>query len=343
MLVDRFMNSRNTHMNVYLPDQQHGFSMVELLVAMLVGLIIVGGVFSLHVATQKTQSMNETQMDLVADARFVIDMLSYDLRHAGMWGGTNKESIIECRIGDASCVINPPNATNDCTGSRYNNLSQPVYGTDGTNIARYSSSCIPAAQSLKSGTDILEIRYADSNPVTAGNFISDMIYVRSNFLSGRVFLSNNGQPVISSYDSSPLTNNYKLQSFVYYVSSYTDASGDGIPSLKRIALSPGPEMKVQKLLSGVVDFQVQFGEDQVKDTNGKMLVDTYVDGDAVQKWENVLSARIWLILRSDKKQAGVDTTKTFTYAGKTVTYGGQNDYRYFMVSSVVDLRNLKKI
>lgn len=329
--------------NVIRRSGETGFSMVELLVAMLVGMIIVGGVFSLHVATQKTQKVNDMQMDMVADARFAIDMLAYDLRHAGMWGGTNKDGIIECRIGDNACVVNVPNATGDCTGSRYNNLKEPVYGTDGANLDRYNSSCIPASQAHRANTDVLEIRYADSNPVAAGSFISNTIYVRSNFLSGRLFLSNNGQPKISAYDSSALTNNYKLQSFVYYVSDFTDVSGDGVPALKRVALSPGPMMKRQTLVSGVVDFQVQFGVDDVTDKDGKQLVDAYVDGDSVTDWSRVMSAKIWLVLRSDKKQYGVNTKKTFTIAGQDVTYGGKDDYRYFMVSSVVDLRNAKQI
>jgi len=322
-----------------LQQTQRGFSLVELMVAMTVGTIILIGVFSLHFATRKVQRANEMQMDLVADSRFAIDLISYDLRHAGMWGGTNKGGLIECRIGDASCPLNVPVASNDCSGSRYNNLDQPVFGTDGASVTRYSSSCIPASESLKANTDILEVRYADSNPVVAGNMLENMIYVRSNFLSGRLFLSNNGQPKISAYDSSNLTNNFRLQSFVYYVSDYTDTAGDGIPSLRRVALVPGPAMQSQTLISGVVDFQVQYGEDTIKDSQER--VNVYVNGDAVQDWSQVYSAKIWLVLRSDKKQKGINTQKTFSVAGANVTYGGQDDYRYFVVTSVVDLRNIK--
>ena len=43
--------------------QSSGFSLVELLVAMAVGVIIISGAFSLHLATRKTQVKNEEQMD----------------------------------------------------------------------------------------------------------------------------------------------------------------------------------------------------------------------------------------------------------------------------------------
>ena len=321
---------------------QQGFSLVEMMVAMTVGAIILAGVFTLHFTTRRVQDVNEMQMDMVSDARFVMEMLAFDLRHVGMWGGTNMDGVIECRLGDPACPVNVKQAVNDCVGSRYNNLSQPVFGTDGNAIGRYGS-CIPASESRQAGTDILEIRYADSNPVAAGDFIQDMIYIRSNFVSGRVFDSSGGQPTINAYDASPLTQNYKLQSFVYYVSDYTDAPGDGIPSLRRVALVPGPKMENQTLISGVVNFQVQFGEDVVPDQNGKEWIDVYVDGDAVTDWAKVFSAKIWLVLRSDEKQLGVNTKKTFNIAGQAVEYGGQDDYRYFLVTSVVNLRNVRKI
>jgi len=85
--------------------QSRGFSLVELLVAMVVGLIIVSGAFSLHSGSRKIQIKSEEQMDMVADARFAIEMIAYDLRHAGMWGGTNKDGLITCRSTDTTCVL----------------------------------------------------------------------------------------------------------------------------------------------------------------------------------------------------------------------------------------------
>jgi len=48
-------------------------------------------------------------------------------------------------------------------------------------------------------------------------------------------------------------------------------------------------------------------------------------------------------MQSDEQQIGIDTSKSFEIAGApATTYGGQSDYRYFMVSSVINLRNLKQ-
>lgn len=85
---------------------------------------------------------------------------------------------------------------------------------------------------------------------------------------------------------------------------------------------------------------MQFGED----VNGDEAVDRYVDPDDVSDWNAVYAAKIWLLMRSNNKQIGVDTTKSFSIAGApAATFGGQDDYRYFMVSSVVNLRNLRPL
>lgn len=332
--------------------QSYGFSLVELLVAMVVGLIIITGVFSLHSVTRKTQVNNETQMDMIADARFAIEMISYDLRHVGMWGGTNKDGLIECKSTDAPCTgIVPVTAADDCAPGQYFNLTLALFATDGSVGNPYSGTCIPGDKKYVANTDVLEIRYADSNfidPITGLDkpLTDGQSYVRSNFVSGRVFTGATA-PVLSAYDNSPQTHNYVLHSYTYYVSADTDP-GDGIPSLRRVALIKGPAMQHQTLVSGVADLQVQFGidADGIKDTNGNVTIDRYVNASSIAAadWPNVYAAKIWLLMRSDKPQIGVDTTKSFTIAGAPAqTFGGQDDFRYFLVTSVVNLRNLKQI
>jgi type IV pilus assembly protein PilW len=324
--------------------QSYGFSLVELMVAMVVGLIIVSGAFSLHIGSRKTQAVNEMQMDMVADARFAIDMITYDLRHAGMWGGTNKEGLIDCKSSDALCTATSGGETpapltigGDCVAGWYSDLSLPVFATDHTAGNPYPATCIPVGEAYLAGTDVLEIRYADSNITLPANLQPNQVYVRSNVINGRIFVGAS-QPVISAYDTSDLTQNHELHAYAYYISDYTDDVNDGIPSLRRVALVNALTVESQMLISGVSDLQVQFGEDADAD----QMVDRYVNPDEVSDWSAVYAAKIWLVMRSDKPQRGVDTAKEFRIAGApAVTLGGPDDFRYFMVSSVVNLRNLK--
>lgn len=324
--------------------QSRGFSLVELLVAMLVGVVIISGAFSLHSTTRKTQAVNEMYMDIVADARFAIEIISYDLRHAGMWGGTNNSDLISCKSSEpTACTASsageslPAAITGDCSAGWYYDLRTPVFATDNTELNPYSSTCIPASEGHVASTDILEIRYADSNVSAA--LQANQAYVRSNAINGRLFVGST-QPVIDAYDSSSQTRNHELHAYAYYISNFTDATGDGLPSLRRVALVNGPAIQNQMLASGVADFQVQFGVDVDNDD----AIDRYVDPDDVVDWSRVYAAKIWLLMRSDEKQIGVDTTKSFSIAGAAAAnYGGVDDYRYFMVTSVVNLRNMRQI
>ncbi|MCG6937279.1 MAG: PilW family protein [Gammaproteobacteria bacterium] len=324
--------------------QSYGFSLVELLVAMVVGLVIISGAFSLHSTTRKTQAVNEMQMDMVADARFAIEMIAYDLRHAGMWGGTNNNDLISCKSSEpTACTASsageslPGAVAGDCSAGWYYDLRTPVFATDDSAANPYSASCIPASEGHVASTDILEIRYADSNVPTA--LLANQAYVRSNAINGRLFVGAT-QPVIDAYDTSSLTRNHELRAYAYYISNYTDSAGDGIPSLRRVALVNGPALQNQMLVSGVADLQVQLGVD----INNDKVIDRYVDPDAVTDWSSVYAVKIWLLMRSDEKQTGMDTTKSFSIAGAAAAnYGGVDDYRYFLVTSVVNLRNLKQI
>ncbi len=318
--------------------QSQGFSLVELMVAMVIGVIVVGGAFSMHSTSRSTQYASEMQMDMVADARFAIELISYDLRHAGSWGATNKASLIECRTSDSSCATDPTAVTGDCaTGWAYG-ISTPIFATNDSNPYAGATSCIGDDEGYLANTDVLDIRYADANEATLR---AGQAYVRSNFTNGRIFVGATA-PALNAYNSSDLTKNHELHAYAYYVSSFTDSSTDGIPSLRRVALVGGPRLLPQILVSGVQDFQVQFGIDS---TGNDQIIDRYVDADtiAAADWTKVYAAKIWLLMRSDNRQKpGIGKTQTFSMAGVNKTVGGPGGFRYFMVSSVVNLRNMKQ-
>ena len=325
-----------------LPARMQGFTLLELMVAMVVGVLIVGGAFSLHVGSRNTQTANEAQMDMVADARFAIELIAHDLRHAGMWGGTNKVSFIDCQSTMTACTSTaagdtPPSPmTGDCTPGWYYDLSRPIFATDGTAGNPYPATCIPASEGYVNGTDVLEVKYADSNEPIA--LLGSQVYVRSNFINGRIFVGT-VPPVLENYETSSLTGNHELNASVCYISDHTDSPGDGIPSLRRVSLVNSPALQTQTLISGVEDLQVQFGEDA--DDDG--FIDRYVDPQDVTDWNLVYAAKIWLLLRTNEEMEGIDTTKTFNLAGVAKTVGGQDQHRYFVVSSVVNLRNMQQI
>ncbi len=118
------MNIKNTK-----GIQQRGFSLVEMMLAMLIGIIIMGGILSVYTNTRDLQRSSEDQVNLVTDARFVLETIGYDIRHAGVLGGnTNEAGLIDCSMGDTSCPAAMPLAVGDCRAVRYITTQRPVFG-----------------------------------------------------------------------------------------------------------------------------------------------------------------------------------------------------------------------
>ncbi|MGB5519420.1 MAG: PilW family protein, partial [Gammaproteobacteria bacterium] len=210
-------------------------------------------------------------------------------------------------------------------------ITVPIFASEAVNPY---TTC-PIASHL-ANTDLLVVRYADSNPVATASLVASTAYVRSNYQAGELFIGT-APPVIPD-DSGSLTDNHLLVARAYYVSDFTDYIGDGLPSLRRVDLVAGPTVQDQLILPGVENLQVQFGID----TNQDRSVDQYVNADQVPDWTKVYSARVWVLVRSQHVDKTVDTSETFTIAGNTVAFANDG-YRRLLISSVINLRNMIRI
>ena len=325
-------------------NRDGGFSMIELLLALLIGTVIIGGVMSLYVSTRDTQRASDEQLDMISSARFVIDAIGYDLRHASLWGGTSVQNGIACATGGAPCTYGDdlPNIAGDCDVVDYANLARPVYGADDSNP--YAATC--AQNSYKAGTDILQVRYADSADVATASLEAGRVYIRSNFECGKVFVNTAGVPLHDCYKwqsnavNDRVTKNYPLVSHVYYVSDNTDGA-DGVPSLRRVSLEAGPAMVDDVVVQGVEDLQVLYG---IVGSDGKTIV-SYVTADSVpddEAWQKVSAVKVYVLMRSLRPDRdGISGTRQFNYAGKTADE--TDGYRRFLVSSVIHLRNTDRV
>lgn len=79
-------------MSVLLKSKQHGLSLIELLVSLLITGIIMAGVINSLLATKKAYIFDEQIAYIQENARFALDIIARDLREAGYTGGCNLES-----------------------------------------------------------------------------------------------------------------------------------------------------------------------------------------------------------------------------------------------------------
>jgi type IV pilus assembly protein PilW len=67
-------------------NKQSGISLIETMIALLIGLFLLSGVLQLFSSAQQTYRMQSNLARLQENSRFALDFLTHDIRMAGYWG-----------------------------------------------------------------------------------------------------------------------------------------------------------------------------------------------------------------------------------------------------------------
>lgn len=84
--------------------RQRGFSLVELMVAILIGLIILAGVVQV-VVTSRTTFFGQEEMSFIQEnARYAVDVIGRDIQSAGYWGcaGPTAKTAMVATVSEAA-------------------------------------------------------------------------------------------------------------------------------------------------------------------------------------------------------------------------------------------------
>ena len=69
--------------------KQSGFSLIEIMIALSIGVFLLGGIVQIFSASQQTYRMQRNLARLQENGRFALDFLARDIRMAGYWGCLN--------------------------------------------------------------------------------------------------------------------------------------------------------------------------------------------------------------------------------------------------------------
>ncbi|UOA07566.1 PilW family protein [Methylobacter sp. S3L5C] len=65
---------------------QSGLSLIEIMIALLIGAFLIGGVLQIFISSKQTYRMQQNLSRLQENGRFSLDFLAKDIRMAGYWG-----------------------------------------------------------------------------------------------------------------------------------------------------------------------------------------------------------------------------------------------------------------
>jgi type IV pilus assembly protein PilW len=341
---------------------QKGLSLIELMVAMTIGLFLLAGVSKVFLDSKKTYSFQQSLARIQENGRMAHEFMGRDIRMAGYTG---------CASGDYSSTTN---TLNNSAAINYD-FSRGVRGYDvGASVPSDLSALSPAPMI---NTDVLVLKgpvgdgvkivqnnngaqlfadivsnepgaCADTTARISGICQGDILMV-ADCSKARIFQTGNiqvtGQPnefnlthpasgtpgnAISSWggNSAPAAEQFGTDAEIIKMNTvyYYIANGaSGQPALWQ-AIVPGT---AQEILEGVENLQLIYG----RDTGTDLVPDSYADATAVttaNAWDKVGAIRIQLLMRSMDANV-TDTAQTYTFNGVSVT---DRRLRHVFVSTI---------
>lgn len=324
--------------------QQAGLSLVELMVALAIGLfILVGLVFVFSSSNRAYLELNRVAQQ-IENGRYAVQLLTDDVSLAGFWGRTSAAL-------PAPGVLPDPCETVNMAALRAA-TALPLQGYDAPGASPLA--CIPASNHVP-GTDILVVRRSDSQmaagnsaTIPGGSLVAAQVYLQANAdpnNSANPFIAvATGTPqsvfTLKNKDGTLFSPIRKYHVHIYYVApcsipagggtACTGANDDGgapIPTLKRLELtvdSTGANLAMYQvpLVEGIENFQVDYGVDTDIDgtPNG-----AYVTAPAsVVDWSNVVAVRVNVLARNTERSPGFVDDKSYDMGiAGAVTPGGE--------------------
>jgi type IV pilus assembly protein PilW len=301
-----------------LLHKQAGMTLVELMVAVVLGLFLTWGAMQAFLSGKQAYSMQQSLSRIQENVRLAEEFIGFDIRSSGDYGcGSGDQFITVEGVADdvATCAANSTastpgiNALNTPGNIRYN-FNYAVYGYDSTEaVAITALGLSPAALA---GTDVLVVRpvvdVGGLTSATSPGSITSLAVNPTTGLAANDFIAVSDCAHARIYQISAVTATSvtlggttpgnrctnegaqyfelgasvrKLDTVFYYVAN----NGSARPALYRYSVSAslaaGAGYAAAELLEGVDNIQLQFGVDTNKDS----LINVYRNPTAVSAAE----------------------------------------------------------
>lgn len=261
------------------PSAGAGLTLVELLVALALGLLVVAGAVQAYVRGSSDFRLAEIMTRLEENARLTLATIEPDARLAGYWGQHNAAGLLQI----------PGSITVRCGADDVTGFALDLASGIDVQDDDYALPC-PAYGAARAGSDVLVVRHAGSEAVAPE---AGQIQLQSSLAGATLF--DDGE-VPAGFDATSSTT-HDLQVDAYYIDEQSGFA-PGTPSLRRLTLVRGGTLQNQEIIAGVENLQVQLG----LDTNGDGAVDRHVDAPGAAghaPGTRVVALRIWLLVRAD--------------------------------------------
>lgn len=318
----------------YSQTRARGLSLVELMIAMTLGLLLLAVVITIFISSGQNSKEDERLARMQENGRFAIEFLITDLGMAALWGSMINTSTINT-AGIAG--------KNPCAGSAGFNLEPdaPIAVLNNPASATAINSaynCVTASDVRTVGTpDVLVIKRVKTDPLTSGASHRTHVYLDTDPAGNTGMLS-----VVAESDAFTAGRQYwQYIPRIYYIRKWSDMPGDGIPTLVREELNgDGTGFIANALVGGVENVQVEFGID----TDSDGTANFFSANPTATELPNAVNVQVHVLMRSLGPDPGYENTKTYRLGNMSITYpltaGTPDRYYRRVFTTTVTLRNV---
>ena len=291
---------------------ERGFSLIELMISLVIGLVILGALVALFSGTSRANREMATANSVIENGRFAIQLLESDVAHGGFWGSY-------VPMYDDQTSPDPPTDVPDAVPDPCLAYSTTDWDTDyvigllaipvqvyASDAVDAGSSCEDVVTNAQADSDVLVVRHADNCVAGAPNCEADTagwLYFQSSLCT----LECDDDPEVARFvldttrsdagaDAAVFSLRHRngvaraekrrFVSNLYYVRDFAVTAGDGIPTLTRSSFALDgttlDHLAAEPLVEGVEAIRIELGVDDANPT-GTLIRDDYLVPTA---WEN---------------------------------------------------------
>jgi type IV pilus assembly protein PilW len=306
-------------------SNQAGFSLVELMVAVTLGMLIMLVLSAAMVSSSQARRETDQASRQVENGRYAMQILSDDLALAGYYSEFDPWPLPTPAAKPDPCATS--------VASLKTAMPLHVQGYDNPTATTIAS--LTCLSDVRPGVDIVVIRRTSS--CVAGSTGCDVFvggttqpYFQASLCASATELDS---ALTSDYyamdtaaaglikhkrDCTTLADFHRFVTRIYFVAN-NDNPGDGIPTLKRAELG-ATGFSIVPLVEGIENLQLEYGLDNGATTDGAPHVFT-ADPDgytgagaagATGNWRNVVALRVNLLARNTEITPGYNDGKVYT-------------------------------
>lgn len=298
-------------MNPGLRSRAAGLSLVELLVALVLGTLVLAGVAKVFINSKQGYRVQESASRMQENIRIAVDYFGRNLRLADLWGGVEPAQV--SLIGTP--VYSGPGG---CENAWILDTASGVRGYAGGLAAPVG---LPAGclSDYVRGSDVLAVRYANPDAYVSTAQLGASGAANALKTNGKYYLrAKVGQRAVLfdvTNDANRLRAisvdipgvaedgvlSYQYQTLLFYLRNIDFGRGP-VPTLNMLRLQ-SDSLQAEQLVDGIEMLTFSYGVDS--DDDGQ--VDAYRNAAEVSNWQQVQSVRVAFIARGDELDSYTDT------------------------------------